>query len=420
MIDSIYLALNEKREHVHAQETQSIGLIHQKMTNRYKVVKILPKRAETLDDVFEYADAYGTIRFGYFGGRFEEDTTRDSFAAAAGGVLGIRTAGYEGFRLNVATYVSQDIPFLYDTKKRSNEFYTAEGDSYAYLAEADVEYSSDRFEAKVGRFAVDMPYANMDDIRMSRNTFEGAWGAVHFSKRWSSQFFYLGRWAGFDSADENSSQNEFKKLVEDGYGMVGASLSYKYDEESEASVWLHRIDKTADILYGEINGVYSANKAWHCDYGLQAAHIVQRDGSGVEGDVYGAMVIVHHDDLFFGVASNMARVDGNTSVTDGFGGGPYFTSLDEATIAYVSELAPGVDIDTYRFSAGYDKKEWHSSFEYAYGYMSANDIFIKENDLIYTYDKDEKWQVQVVGANFRLKSSSNNFNRVVARVDYNF
>ena len=427
MIDTIYIAMEEDVYKTHSvpirsEQKQSIGLIHQKMTDRYKVVEALPKKTDSWGNIFRYADAYGKIRFGYFGGRFKEQTnvTQNSFAAAVGGILGIQTAQYEGFRLNVATYVSQDLPFLYDTGKRSNDFFTADGKSYAYLAEANVEYTAKYFKTKVGRFSVEMPYANTDDLRMSQNTFEGAWAHLHYTKRWSTQLFYLQRWAGFDSSDENRSQSEFKKLVEGGSGMVGASLVYRYNDESEASLWYHHIDKMADILYGEISGVYDFSKKWHLDYGVQAAHIMQLDNSQVDGDVYGAMLIGHYKDIFVGAASNFARVDETNFVTDGFGGGPYFTSLDEATIAYASEVAPGKDIDMYRFSAGYDEREWHSSFEYAYGYMTCSDNYIKENDLIYTFDLDKKWQAQAIAANFKMKSSDNRFNRVVVRIDYNF
>ena len=290
MIDTIYIAMEEgaHKTHfipIHKEQKHSIGLIHQKMTDRYKVVEALPKKTDSWDNVFRYADAYGKIRFGYFGGRFKEQTnvTQNSFAAAVGGILGIRTAQYRGFRLNAATYVSQDLPFLYDTAKRSNDFFTADGKSYAYLAEANVAYTAKYFETKVGRFSVEMPYANTDDLRMSQNTFEGAWAHLHYTKRFSTQLFYLQRWAGFDSSDANTSQSDFKKLVEGGSGMVGASIAYRYDKESEASLWYHHIDKMADILYGEINGVYHLDEALHFDYGLQAAYIAQRDASHTDG-----------------------------------------------------------------------------------------------------------------------------------------
>ncbi len=427
MIDTLLVAMNDtlqkdQSKQMHAERKHSIGLIQEKMTDRYQVDERVSKKSESWEQVFAYADAYGKIRLGYFGGRFKEQTTRtqNSFAAAVGGILGIQTAVYKGFRLNAATYVSQDLPFLYDTDKRSNDFYTEYGDSYAYLAEAEMEYASTFFQAKIGRFGIDMPYANKDDLRMSQNTFEGGWLHLHYTKEWSSQFFFLQRWAGFDSSDANVSQSEFKKLVEGGSGMIGASILYKYNEDSEASLWYHHIDKMADILYGEINGAYDATAFIHIDYGLQAADIMQRDASHIDGEVYGAMLMGHYNDFFMGAAANFAQVDAGNSITDGFGGGPYFTSLDEATIAYASESAPGEDIDMYRFSAGYDKKEWYSSFEYAYGYMHCRDNFIKEHDLIYTFNLDEKWQAQAIGANFRMKNSDNRFNRVVIRIDYNF
>ena len=421
MIDMILLAANDAAQ-MQCETKQSIGLIHQKMTDRYKVVETQSKKTDSWDNVFQNVEAYGKVRLGYFGGRFKEQTSsvQNSFAAAIGGILGIKSAQYRGFRFNAAAYISQDLPFLYETTQRSNDFYTADGRSYTYLAEANVEYMSKYFEAKAGRIAVDMPYANTDDLRMSQNTFEGGWAHLHYTPKLSSQIFYLQRWAGFDSSDVNVSQNEFKKFVEGGRGMVGASIAYRYNDASEASVWIQHIDKMADILYGEINGVYHFDRFWHLYYGVQAAYIAQREDSGIDGNVYGLMFMVHYNDLFVGAASNFARVSAGNSVTDGFGGGPYFTSLDEATIAYASEVAPGKDIDMYRFSAGYDKREWHSSFEYAYGYMTCSCDYIKENDLIYTFDLDEKWQAQVIAANFRMQSRDNRFNRVVARIDYNF
>jgi hypothetical protein len=132
------------------------------------------------------------------------------------------------------------------------------------------------------------------------------------------------------------------------------------------------------------------------------------------------MFIAHMNDFFIGGALNFASVDANQSVTDGFGGGPYFTSLDEATIAYASSLLPGENILMYRLSLGYDFRSYNSSFEYAYGKMASKDAYIKENDFVYTYNKDEKWQAQVVFASYKTKDDLQSFSRFVARIDYNF
>ena len=421
------LALNDRNisiiSHVE-RDKSSIGLIHQKMTDRFKVVEKLPEKTDSVENMFKYADAYGKIRLGYFGARFKEQTAdyQNSFAAAVGGIVGIKSAEYKGVSFKAAAYISQDLPFLYDTKQRSLDFYTVEGNSYTYLAEANLHFAMKDFETVLGRFAIDMPYANTDDLRMSQNTFEGAWGHIHYNDKFSSQIFYLQRWAGFDSQDEQSkaTQDEFKKLVDGGHGMVGASLIYDYDDDSEASIWLHYIDAMASIGYGEINGQYKMDDTVHFDYGLQYAYIHEEEHSSVDGQVIGAMFIGHYKEFFLGAAANAAYVKAGKYVTDGFGGGPYFTSLDEATIAFASETSPGEDIQMYRSSLGYDKEAWNSSFEYAYGYMGCNSNTIKEHDVIYTYEKKDKWQVQVVFANFSMRDSDNRLNRVVARIDYNF
>ena len=394
-MDAILLALNDINQTQNqpqiVKEKQSIGLIHKKMQDRYKVVKVLPEEADSFDNVFNYADAYGKIRFGYFSSKLKSDSTQDSFASAIGGILGIKTAEYYGVSLNAAAYISQDVP-LYDEDKQSLDFYTTDGDSYTYLAEASINYHNDFLEAKIGRIAIDMPYANTDDLRMSQNTFEGGWVNVELPANFSSSIFYLQRWAGFDSQDEDAglNQNEFKDLVDGSRGMIGASLAYRYNKESELSFWYQNIEYMADIYYGELNGVYDFNDDYHLDYGLQYSHIAEDKNSNIDGDVWGVMAIGHYRDFFISGAFNQALVDEDKSVTDGFGGGPYFTSLDEWTIAAASEYASGENVDFYRGGIGYDATNIYSSFEYAYGLMDIASAKIKEYDLVYTFNKDEK------------------------------
>ena len=424
-MDAILLALNDittndiqKTQTV--KEKQSIGLIHQKMQDRYKVVKTLPKEADNFDNVFNYADAYGKIRFGYFSSKLKTNSSKNSFASAIGGILGIKTAKYYGFSLNAAAYISQNLPFLYNEDKQSMDFYTTDGKSYTYLAEASVNYINDFLEAKIGRFAIDMPYANTDDIRMSQNTFEGAWANVKLPANFSSSVFYLQRWAGFDSQDEEAklNQNEFKDLVENSRGMIGFNLAYRYNEESELSFWYQNIEYLADIYYGELNGVYDFNDDYHLDYGLQYSHMIEDKNSNVEGDVIGAMLIGHYKDFFMSGAYNKALVDKDKTITNGFGGGPYFTSLDEWTIAAASEYLPGEDVDFYRGGLGYDVTAIYSSFEYAYGYLDIASKTVKEHDLVYTFNKDDKIQAQIVLMHYKLDNEK--LNRAIVRIEYNF
>ncbi len=427
-MDMFYIAQNDivtkvQQDKVQKiQEKQSIGALHNKTLSRRQVVKVLPQKASTVKEMFDYIDGYGKIRFGYFGNHYTEETQKwqNNFGSAVGGIVGIKTASYKGISVNVAAYVSQDLPFLYDEDKTSYDFLTADGDSFAYLAEASLNYEDETVEAKIGRMALDLPYANTDDLRMAQNTFEGGWGKINLSEKISSQLFYLHRWAGFDSQDEEAglSQDEFKNLVEDSRGMIGVNITYNYAKEGEIALWYQNIENFADIIYAEINGVYDFNSDLHVDYGVQYSSICEDKNSQVDGDVYGGMLIGHYKALFITAAVNFALVDKGKYVTDGFGGGPYFTSLDEATIAAASEALVGEDIDMYRTGIGYEIPFLYSSFEYAYGYMSGDDTTIKEHDLVYTFNKDEKIQSQIIFANYKAKNTK--LNRVVARIEYNF
>ncbi len=73
--------------------------------------------------------------------------------------------------------------------------------SFAYVAEASIDYRSDLLQAKIGRIKVETPYADSDDIRMAANTFEGVWTNVNYTSSLTTQVMLLNKWAGYDSQD---------------------------------------------------------------------------------------------------------------------------------------------------------------------------------------------------------------------------
>jgi hypothetical protein len=411
------------------KKTKEKGLLHKKMRDRYSVVLELPKETDKFEGIFEYADAYGKIRTGLFGSSFNENgkTNSDHYAVSLGGIVGIKTAKYKNINANIAIYLSQKIDGLNSSKnKQSYDFFDANGDSYVYMAESSINYNNDTLDLMFGRFVVDMPYANSDDTRMSQNSFEGSWANLKYGDRLSSQLFYISRWAGFDSQDIDAgqSQSKFKKFVDNAFGMFGASLAYRYNEESELSIWYHYIDKVSQIAYTELNGQikFDSDEFIHMDYGLQYSHISQIGNSLVDGDVYGGMFISHYKELFLSLAYNYADVSKNSTITDGYGGGPYFTSLDEATISVASELNIGSNLSSYRLGIGYkfedDSIFEGSTFEYAYGDIKLNNNYIKENNVILSLDYNHKIKIEATYANH--KSKDYKLDRFICRIDYDF
>lgn len=418
MLDGLYVALSSVEE-------DSIGLIHNRAALGKKeiVIKKLPKKADSFENIFNYADAYGKIRYGYYGSRYILDDETKYLNSAIGGIAGIKSAKYKGFGFNIATYISKDLDFLYDSSLKNSEFLTYDKKSYVYLGEASIDFKNRYISINFGRFAKDTPYFNTDDIRMSQNTFEGVFGEFDIDDSIKVDLYYIKRWAGFDSADENSSQSDFKDLVNNSKGLYGGGIVYSYGKENQASFWGYYVDRFAVLLYSETSGHLHYDDT-HIDFGFEVAYNKELNDSGINGIVIGGMGIFHFGDFFVSIADDYAFVKSGDVITDGFGGGPYLTSLDEATIAAISDIKNKIvnetkdNINFLRTGIGYDVDSLNSSFEYAFGYASLGISDIKEHDFIYSYNLDDKISAQLIAIHYQ--TSQDELDRFLIRADYNF
>jgi len=418
----------ERRE---IQESEK-GLLHSKQAFRYEVVKVLPELAEDLDKVFDYAKPFGNFRLAWIDTDIVE-SSRDTTATALGGSFGFDTASLNGFSLHVSAHTSQKIPLLNPaTLTLNGDYFNKDKDSFTYLAESSIDYEDENFYLRIGRIKIDTPYADSDDIRMAANTFEGVWTEYKMTPELSFQGYYLSRWAGYDSGE---AQDVFKRLyetqeVDESWGALGASAKFAFNSDDEVSLWYYHVDKMSDIIYSEVSGHYHVNEALHVEYGFQASHIQENDASHIAGDILGCMAIVDYGDFFFGFAGNYAFVDDENFITNGFGGGPYYTSLDESTIGFISEISPGMDVLSSRVGIGAKLASMgvaDLTIELVHGQLSATDRsnFIKENDIALTYEPNARTALSAVFANFDViesqsQSDSDDFNRFIVRADYSF
>lgn len=425
-------------EEIPTKKTEG-GLIHTKQAGRYSVVFKLPEEVDGFDQAFDYAKPFGTFRLANVKTQQdaleaynidEEKTSGTSF----GGIFGLESASLYGLNLHLGAYVSQKITSLNpsDSAEQNMELFDANGDSFVYVGEASLQYENEMTLVKAGRIRVETPFAGSDDIRMVPNSFEGAWGKVKLGNRWRAQAYYLTRWAGTDSGDD---QEVFKPLVdEDGYGLAGAALSYKINNANKVSLWYYNIDKQSDIVYAEGTGELYFSEAFHMEWGLQGAHISERDSSGIEGDVLGAMAIADYDFVYLGLAYNHVFEEAGKTITDGFGGGPYYTSLDEQTIGAVSALSPGDDLMVYRVALGFDFTTLgidQLNLEFIHGHFLLEDspAKAKESDVVLTYAITDRWSFESIYSDINMMNidysnpdnrESRDFRRLVTRLDYSF
>jgi len=412
MIESIYTVLLTQA--LNTTPIQDQGLMHSKSSKRYELKRVQMQEETPIKP-------FAKLRTAYI---YRDDKLGDvpsNYATAVGGYLGIDTASYQNFNLHVAAYISEDIDFLTGEGSYQNrEFLDNNGQGYAYIGEASLVYKTQGFEAMLGRIKIDTPYAGSDDIRMSFNTFEGAWAYVDIFENTSLQSYYLHRMAGIDS---DGNQNEFDPLYdEDAFGLTGIALDYHY-EENEIALWYYYVDKMAQLLYLESHYSLDIDRNWHMDFGVQGSSLNELDDSGVEGDVVGLSGMLHYRQLFMGGAYNYGFVSESKQLSDGFGGGPYFTSLDEATLAAASSLAVGEDVKAYRLGLGYEEILGQDLvLELIHGHLVSEDktVDIEENDIIITYQITQNLYFEGVGAKFHQYKSANKFERLVLRLDYSF
>jgi len=425
----LLLELSDVASSGHDERTTHVeGLLHSKSTGRYQMVKVLPTKASSFDELFDYAKPFAVLRVGYIYN--DSSFGVDNDALAYGGQFGFKTAQMNGFSALLSAYTSQNANLnVWTHSTINNSFFDKDTQGFTYLAEANLDYENELLRVKVGRIRIDTPFADSDDIRMAPNTFEGIWSHFSVNDMIKIQTFYLSRWAGFDSRQEDSNgniingQDEFKKFTKDSKGLGSVSMSY-VTGNNEYSAWYYYIDKYAQIAYTEAIGSSHISDYIHIDWGVQLSYFDELENSKIEGSVSGLLSVVHYKNIFGSVALNYANVDTGNMITDGFAGGPNFTSLDEMGVATASQLYPGNDILAYRLGVGYELstlKKGALVIELIHGHFDVGNIskVIDEDDVVISYTFLDRWYVEGVFAFFD-NHANDSFNRGVVRLDYSF
>lgn len=358
---------------------------------------------------------------------------KEMTSTAVGGFVSLESPKYYGFSADATLYISQR---LWGLNPSNNALVnTAPYDDtsgFVYFGEAALQYSyADVLTLRAGRLRLQTPFADEDDIRMAPDTFEGAAGTFGMNDM-TVQLLALRRWAGYDSTDDSGNQSSFKEFTQGSKGAAALGLVYSQNDECEFNGWVYVADKLFDLGYLEAAGHHYFVPSLHLEWGVQYAQMAARDASGIEGSVYGAMAIFHADNIYFGGAYNAANVVSGSFVTNGFGGGPYYTSLDESTIAGVSEFAPGHDLTAYRVGGGADISWWRHGeddglhLEAVYGRfdLSDTDIAVKESDVMVWFGWGASLRLDALYANFDIDNTPDldysDFQRYWVRLDYSF
>jgi len=374
--------------------------------------------ADTIEEALKGGEAGGQIRLGYI---MQNNTAGapDTRGAAIGGQVRYETGSWNGASLGIAGYVSQNIqPLSGSGDKQNPDFFGSDGDSFAYVGEAYVQYVRDTLSVRLGRQQIDTPLADTDDIRMLPNTFEALIGTYTGIDKLTLAGGYVTRWAGFDSGDDISG---FKRLGgPDSRGTAVAGAIYEGVENLSLQGWFYGIDEVADALYADAAYVIALGEKMGLEIGVQSAYFDESSDSGVDGAVVGGSAAFDFKALTFSAAVNAARNDSGKAVSIGFGGGPYLTSMEEMTIDGLN------DAEAFTLGIEADASEWGVNGLFAamaYGHFESNaDEEAQELDMIVSYKLSEALDGELSYARIddRNGNLGGDWDRMLLRVNYNF
>jgi len=315
-------------------------------------VTTLPAYADTENEGFS-----GNLRAGYISS--EDGAGIRTKSSAIGGKYGYVSPQWNGLSAGATVYATEEIG-----KDDEGSFFGVDDDGYSILGEAYLQVTLGNTAIKGGRFEYDSPYADTDDIRMIPNTFQGVVLSNTSLADTTLHAGHLTKWAGVDTDEPE----EFRHLNNDeGVNFIGAE--YEGFDSVALQAWYYDAGDYAQLSYFE--AVYSAD---NFELGAQFAkqNNDTADKSGPDGDAYGIYGSVNVADFTLTAAYN--DVDG--TVTNGFGGGPFFTSADDLTIDGTEDqdaLALGVEFGGIEnltlgvlnvdFGKGEDETDYYAVYE---------------------------------------------------------
>jgi hypothetical protein len=233
---------------------------------------------------------------------------------------------------------------------------------------------------------------------------------------------YITRWAGYDSGDDIS---QFKKFTDNSSGVAVVGIVNESVETLAFQGWYYNIDELSNAVYADATYAIPFSETMGLELSAQAANFSEKKSSGMDGNVYGIGAAFNVGVLTLGAAYNKASNDEGKTISNGLGGGPYYTSMEEMTIDGLEDAKAyqlrgememsGIGIEGLNFAA-------------AYGVFKSTpaNVKITEIDLVAVYKMSDTLSTDVSYA--KIEDRNNNFNagddagysRFLARLNYTF
>ncbi len=370
-------------------------------------------QANYLEEMFSNSELSGNLRFGAISNSYEDNSDDDGYSI--GGKLGFLSDTKKEFGVGATFYTSNPInSFMNDNK--NGDFFDENSKGYTILGESFISAKFMDSELKLGRFELDTPLLNSDDIRMVPNTFEGVYFESVALENLTLRAFYISKMSGWENEANSKKFVDIMSVigVNDKNSIYGASFDYTVFEGLTFSLWDYYLENVTNALYSDLSyekelETITFNTA--IQYQLQKSvgdELLGKQNASMFG--LSAGVLINATDTTLLVAYNKGNGE---ELIEAFGGAPMFSS-------YFDELTPNNGANSKAIAGGVEQELLEDlSIGLYYGEFKADEFKSEEFDIALNYEFDN-FSIGGVALFVNDKLSNSGFDGYRAFINYSF
>jgi len=353
----------------------------------------------------------GYIRAGYQNTDISVDT--DYTDTALGGKLHIETTSWKGISAGASFYTTNVI--FGNNEGEGVPFFDANNDSYSILGEAYLLGEWGNSMLKIGRQEIDTPFLDTDDIGMVPNTYEAA---LFVNKDITNTTITLAHIESMAGVDAEPDPAEFDDIRGNDYVQL-AGVEYEATENLAFSGWYYNLKNpdTNNLIYADATYTDQIGSFTY-ELGAQYAHRNLKDNFQDDANIYGAMADIGFESTGINISIAYNRTHDNYA-TNGFGGGPFYTSSEHLTLREA-----GADGDALFLAGGWDASSVGlEDLTFGVGYLTLEDDNSNEAtelDLTASYAMNDALGIDLIYSDIDDDINGDDFTNLRVFVNYIF
>jgi hypothetical protein len=371
----------------------------------------------------------GGVRLGFFQSDQLSVPDDGQIVAAAGGVLRYVSPAWHGLWGEGALFAVWNPGFNPPLGTGYSEIFAVDGDSFVMPGELNLQGRWGGAHMVLGRQALETPHASPDDIRMMPNRFDALTMDYQVNIGLDVSAGWINSMGGWENGIDTARFYNLGQVlgVEDIAGMGYVSSEYRLDT-LDTQAWAYHITDVANLFYFEIGQALPLSSAWSWEWGAQL-DIQHATGDELLGDVHahvwGLRSMLAHQRSGISLELALNSTSGETFALTGFGGGPFFTSMEDRTLSIEGDqprafkLALGFDLGVLD-AEGLRLEAAHGGYR-ADARNGQDELEYQEDDFSIIYQPVPRFAFEAVFADIdNLKGSEEDTEQWRVRADVQF